>query len=65
MRMFNANSMQHPLPPEDLTDYLMNAEKYAYQLVHSTYKNECEVMDDIILCLTYLITYLIKRDLHL
>lgn len=65
MRMFNTNSMQHPLPPEDLSKYLLNAEKYAYQLGHSTYKNELEVMDDVILCLTYLITYLLKRDLHL
>lgn len=64
MRMFNANSMQFPNPPEELSEYLMNAEKYAYQLGHSTYKNEWEVMDDIILCLTYLITYLMKRDLH-
>lgn len=64
MRMFNANNMPYLLPPEDLSVYLMNAEKYAYQLGHSTYKNECEVIDDIILCLTYLITYLIKRDLH-
>lgn len=64
MIMFDAKGMQHPLPPEDLSDYLINAEKYAYQLGHSTYKNECEVMDDIILCLTYLITYLMKRDLH-
>lgn len=65
MIMFNANNMPYTLPPEDLSVYLMNAEKYAYQLGHSTYKNECEVMDDIILCLTYLITYLIKRDLRL
>lgn len=65
MIMFNANNMPYPLPPEDLSVYLMNAEKYAYQLGHSTYKNECEVIDDIILCLTYLITYLIKHDLRL
>lgn len=65
MRMFNANSMPHPLPPEELSDYLMNAYKYAYQLGHFTYKNECEVIDDVILCITYLTIYLIKRDLHL
>lgn len=65
MRMFNANSMPFPNPPEELSEYLLNAEKYAYQLGHSTYKNELEVMDDVILCLTYLITYLLKRDLHL
>lgn len=65
MRMFNANSMPFPNPPEEFSEYLLNAEKYAYQLGHSTYKNELEVMDDVILCLTYLITYILKRDLHL
>lgn len=64
MRMFNENSMPFPNLPEEFSEYLMNAEKYAYQLGHFTYKNEYEVMDDIILCLTYLITYIMKRDLH-
>lgn len=64
MRMFNAHSMPFPNPPEEISEYLMNAEKYAYQLCNFTYKNECEVLDDVILCLTYLVTYLLKRDLH-
>lgn len=56
MRMFNANSMSFPNPPEEFSEYLMNAEKYAYQLGHSTYKNECEVMDDI---MSYIFDYVL------
>lgn len=65
MRMFNAHSTPFPNAPEELSEYLMNAYKYAYQLQHFNYKNYSEVIDDTILCITYLTTYLIKRDLHL